>query len=407
MSTLHATDVVIIGGGIVGLATAWKIQQLRPGTSVAVLEKEPVVARHQTGHNSGVIHSGIYYEPGSLKAVLCRRGAQETREFATAHGIPFRGTGKLLVATDAVEQERMRALFDRAHTNELDVELLDAAALREAEPNVRGVGAIRVPATGVIDFALVCRTLANLVVEGGGIVETGRAVTAIDERVNRVVVETDGGTWESGRLVACAGLQADRVAKLAGLDIDTQIVPFRGEYYVLPESRKGLVEHLIYPIPDPELPFLGVHLSPTIDGRLTVGPNAVLGLAREKYRKGSIHLRDVAELTRFSGFWKVARSNLRTGIHEMRNSLFKRGYLAECRKYCPDLNLVDLLPHAAGIRAQAVRRDGTLVHDFLLETTPRSIHVLNAPSPAATSALPIGETLARQLFGDIAASTVD
>ncbi|MEO7942875.1 MAG: L-2-hydroxyglutarate oxidase [Marmoricola sp.] len=398
MSTPRRADVVIIGGGIVGLATAWKIQQLLPSRSVTVLEKEPEVARHQTGHNSGVIHAGIYYEPGSLKARLCKQGAAETKEFATAYGIPFRTTGKMLVATDEVERERMRALFERAQVNGLDVEPLDATALREVEPNVRGVGAIKVATTGIIDYGLVSRTLAHHIVDAGGVVQTSCTVTAIRELPDRVVVETDVDTWEAGHLIACAGLQADRVARLAGLDIDTQIIPFRGEYYALPESRTGLVEHLIYPIPDPDLPFLGVHLSPTIDGGVTVGPNAVLGLAREKYAKGSVHLRDVAEFARFPGLWKVARANLRTGIHEVKNSLFKRAYLAECRRYCPDLTLDDLLPHEAGIRAQAVRKDGTLVHDFLLETTPRTIHVLNAPSPAATSALPIGETLARQLF---------
>jgi L-2-hydroxyglutarate oxidase len=399
MTTNH-TDVVVIGGGIVGLATAWQIQRLRPGTSVTVLEKEPTLARHQTGHNSGVIHAGIYYAPGSLKARLCREGARATKEFAAEHGIPFRVPGKLLVATDAVEEVRMRALFERAQTNGLDVELLDASTLRRAEPHVRGVGAIRVPTTGVIDFAQVCRRLAELIAADGGVVATSRTVTAISEHRDRVVVETDRGTWEADRLVACAGLQSDRVARLAGLDVDTRIIPFRGEYYALPAARADLVAHLIYPIPDPALPFLGVHLSPTVEGGLTVGPNAVLGLARERYAKGGLDLRDVADYARFPGLWRLARANLGTAVHEMRNSLLKRGYLAECRRYCPDLGLDDLLPHEAGIRAQAVRRDGTLVHDFLLETTPRSVHVLNAPSPAATSALPIGATLARRLFAD-------
>lgn len=396
--TPHRTDVLIVGGGIVGLATAWKIQQLRPGTAVTVLEKESRVAQHQTGHNSGVIHSGIYYEPGSLKATLCRRGADETKDFAKKHGIPFETTGKLLVATNAVERDRMHALFERAQTNGLDVELLDAAALRAAEPHIRGVGAIKVAATGIIDYRQVSRTLAELITSGGGAVRTGETVTSIREDSEKVTVRTGHDVFEAHHLIACAGLQADRIARLAGLHTDVQIIPFRGEYYALPESRRGLVNHLIYPIPDPELPFLGVHLSPTIDGGLTVGPNAVLGFAREKYSKGSVSLRDVAEYARFPGMWKVARANLRTGIHEMKNSLFKRGYLTECRKYCPELTLGDLLPREAGIRAQAVRGDGTLVHDFLLEKTPRSIHVLNAPSPAATSALPIGDTLARQLF---------
>lgn len=392
------TDVLVIGGGIVGLATAWKIQQRRPGIAVTVLEKEDRVASHQTGHNSGVIHSGIYYEPGSLKATLCRRGAEETKTFARAHGIPFRTTGKLLVATDSREHTRMRALFERARINGLEVSLMSADELRDAEPHIRGIGAIRVPTTGIIDYGHLCGVLADLITAAGGVVKTGTTVTEIRETSAEITVQTTESSWAADSLVACAGLQADRVAAMAGLDVDIQIIPFRGEYYSLPASRNDLVQHLIYPIPDPELPFLGVHLSPTIYGTLTVGPNAVLGFAREKYSKGAVEFRDVADYLRFPGMWKVAKANVRTGIHEMTNSIFKRGYLAECRKYCPELTLGDLQPREAGIRAQAVRRDGTLVHDFLLKTTPRSIHVLNAPSPAATSALPIGETLAEQLF---------
>ncbi|WP_234714268.1 L-2-hydroxyglutarate oxidase [Mycolicibacterium chlorophenolicum] len=388
----------MIGGGIVGLATAWKIQQRRPGVSVAVLEKEPGVAQHQTGHNSGVIHSGIYYEPGSLKATLCKRGAQETKDFATAHGIPFRTTGKLLVATDETEHGRMLALHERALVNGLDVRLVDAAELRRAEPHIRGLGAIEVSTTGIIDYARVCETLAALVVAAGGEVVTGTTVTDVHEAATEVVVDTEAGIWRAERLVACAGLQADRIAAMAGIDVDVRIIPFRGEYYSLPPYRADLVARLIYPIPDPALPFLGVHLSPTIDGGITVGPNAVLGFSREDYRKGAVKVRDVLDYARYPGMWRVARANVRTGIHEMKNSLFKRGYLAECQKYCPELQLSDLLPREAGIRAQAVRRDGTLVHDFLLERTPRSIHVLNAPSPAATSALPIGQTLAEGLL---------
>lgn len=393
-----AADVVVIGGGIVGLATAWQIQQRRPGITVAVLEKETGVATHQTGHNSGVIHSGIYYEPGSLKATLCKRGADDTKAFAREHGIPFRTTGKLLVATDDAEHQRMLALFERAQVNGLDVRILDAAQLRHAEPHVRGCGAIEVPTTGIIDYRRVSQVLAELVVAGGGVVETGVEVTGIHESAEQVRIDTAEKTWTAANLVVCAGLQADRLAAMAGLEPDVQIIPFRGEYFTLPPSRNGLVAHLIYPIPDPELPFLGVHLSPTIHGTLTVGPNAVLGFARERYRKGAVTPADVAQYLRFPGMWKLARANVRTGARELSNSLFKRGYLAQCRKYCPELTLADLVPMEAGIRAQAVRRDGTLVHDFLLKTTARSIHVLNAPSPAATSALPIGETLAAQLY---------
>ncbi|MEV6770823.1 L-2-hydroxyglutarate oxidase [Nocardia sp. NPDC051030] len=390
-------DYCVIGGGIVGVATAYRLLDRHPGASLLLIEKADALGVHQTGHNSGVIHSGIYYEPGSLKARLCVRGAQWTKEFAAAHDIPFQVCGKLLVATDTAEHARMLALYERSVTNGVEVELLDAAELVRREPRVTGVGALFVPGTGIIDYTRVVEALARQVRAGGGEIVLGAEITAIDETGDAVTVSGPSGSWRAARLVVCAGLQADRMARLGGLDLDLRIVPFRGEYYQLPPHRKDLVRTLIYPIPDPELPFLGVHLSPTIDGTLTVGPNAVLGLAREGYRKGSVDLRDMREILGFRGFHRVAAANVRTGLREMRNSLFKRGYLAECRRYCPELTLDDLQPREAGIRAQAVRRDGTLLHDFLIERTPRSVQVLNAPSPAATSALPIAEHIAAQL----------
>ncbi|MGV9415270.1 L-2-hydroxyglutarate oxidase [Nocardia sp. NPDC003693] len=390
-------DYCVIGGGIVGVATAHRLLELHPGARLLLIEKADRLAVHQTGHNSGVIHSGIYYEPGSLKARLCREGAEWTKTFAAEHGIPFEVCGKLLVATDAAEHARMLALYERSVTNDVEVELLDAAELRRREPRVRGVGALFVPSTGIIDYTRVTEALADRVRAGGGEIVLGAEITAIGENEDAVTVSGPAGTWRTARLVVCGGLQADRLARLAGLDLDLRIVPFRGEYYRLPAHRRNLVRTLIYPIPDPELPFLGVHLSPTIDGELTVGPNAVLGLAREGYPKGSVNLRDAREVLGFPGFHRVAAANVRTGLREMRNSLFKRGYLAECRRYCPELTAADLLPRTAGIRAQAVLRDGTLAHDFLIERTPRSVHVLNAPSPAATSALPIAEHIAAQL----------
>ncbi|MGV9663182.1 L-2-hydroxyglutarate oxidase [Nocardia niigatensis] len=390
-------DYCVIGGGIVGVATAHRILERHPEASLLLLEKAGQLGLHQTGHNSGVIHSGIYYEPGSLKARLCVRGAQLTKEFAAAHDIPFRVCGKLLVATDAAEHARMLALYERSVANGVEVELLDAAELVRREPRITGVGALFVAGTGIIDYGLVTRTLAQQVGAAGGEIVVGAEVTALTETDSAVTISGPAGTWQARRLVVCAGLQADRMARLAGLDVDLRIVPFRGEYYQLPPERSDLVRTLIYPIPDPELPFLGVHLSPTIDGALTVGPNAVLGLAREGYRKGSVNLRDAREILGYRGFHRVAAANVRTGLREMRNSLFKRGYLAECRRYCPELTVADLLPREAGIRAQAVLRDGALAHDFLLEHTPRSVHVLNAPSPAATSALPIAEYITDRL----------
>ena len=396
-------DYAVVGGGIVGVATALKILEGQPSASLLLLEKEEQVATHQTGHNSGVIHSGIYYEPGSLKAELCRRGAQATKDFCDEHGIAYRTTGKLLVATDAQEMERMAALHERSRVNGLDVARVGAGDLHALEPRVAGLGALLVEETGIVDFGEVTRAMVRLLRERSADVRTGRRVTGIDERDDHVVLRAaeQEEEWQCRRLVVCGGLQADRLADLAGLVHDSQIIPFRGEYDQLPEHRRGLVRHLVYPVPDPSLPFLGVHLSPTIDGRLTVGPNAVLGLSREGYRKGSFTRRDVAQYARFPGMWRVARRYAGTGTREVLNSLWRRGYLRQCRKYCPELTLEDLMPSEAGVRAQAVLRDGTLVHDFLIRETPRSLHVLNAPSPAATSALPIGEMIAAKVTAKV------
>lgn len=390
-------DFCVIGGGIVGVATAHELLTRNPGARVLLVEKAARLGVHQTGHNSGVIHSGIYYEPDSLKARLCRAGARWTTEFAREHGIEHRICGKLLVATDAAEHARMLALHERSITNGVEVELLDAAELRRREPHVTGVGALFVPSTGIVDYRAVTEALAARVRALGGTVLLDAPITAITETDEQVTVAGPAGEWSARALVVCAGLQADRMARLAGLAVDLRIVPFRGEYYQLPPERAGLVNTLIYPIPDPNLPFLGVHLSPTVDGALTVGPNAVLGLSREGYRKGSLDRRDLLDILTFPGMRRVARTHLRTGARELRNSLFKRGYLAQCRKYCPELTIGDLRPRPAGIRAQAVLPDGTLAHDFLIERTPRSVHVLNAPSPAATSAVPIACHIVDQL----------
>ncbi|QBS42203.1 L-2-hydroxyglutarate oxidase [Nocardia sp. CS682] len=390
-------DFCVIGGGIVGVATAHRLLQRHPGSTLVLLEKAAALATHQTGHNSGVIHSGIYYPPDSLKARLCRRGARWTKEFAAAQKITFEVCGKLLVATDAAERQRMLALHERSVTNGVAVELLDAAELHRREPRVTGVGALFVPDTGIVDYTAITTALADEVRRAGGQLVLGAEVTSLAETDATVTAAGPTGSWTARTLVVCAGLQADRLARMAGLRNDFRIVPFRGEYYQLPPERAGLVRTLIYPIPDPTLPFLGVHLSPTIDGALTVGPNAVLGLAREGYRKGSFDARDARAVLGFPGVHRVAAANVRTGLRELRNSLFKRGYLAECRRYCPELTLADLRPREAGIRAQAVLRDGTLVHDFMIERTARSVHVLNAPSPAATSAMPIAEYIVDQL----------
>ncbi|NNB42450.1 L-2-hydroxyglutarate oxidase [Pseudomonas chlororaphis] len=390
-------DYCIIGGGIVGLATAMALLERQPGASLLILEKENVLARHQTGHNSGVIHAGIYYAPGSLKADLCKRGAQATKDFCTQHQIKFEVCGKLLVASTPLEVERMHALYERSQQNGLKVEQLDAKELQRREPNIVGLGGLFLDATGIVDYKQVCEAMARVIRKAGGEVQLQTSVRAIVESADQVTISSDDKVWSARQLVACAGLQSDRLAALAGVRIDHQIIPFRGEYFRLPAAKNNIVNHLIYPIPDPELPFLGVHLTRMIDGSVTVGPNAVLGLGRENYRKFSVNWRDVAEYATFPGFWKTIWNNLGSGTTEMKNSLFKRGYLEQCRKYCPSLEVYDLLPYEAGIRAQAVMRDGTLVHDFLFAETPRMVHVCNAPSPAATSAIPIGQMIAERI----------
>jgi L-2-hydroxyglutarate oxidase len=398
MSPLH--DVIVVGGGIVGLATAAEVLRRRPGADVLVLEKEDAVGQHQSGHNSGVIHAGVYYEPGSLKARFCTDGAARTREFCTDKGIPFSDTGKLVVATTPVEVSRLSALTERARANGLAVTPLTAGELREHEPHIVGLAALRVHATGITDYPAVCRALADDISAAGGVVRTSIEVVAIDESPGSVTLTLRGRSPESGwrtaesarQVIVCAGLQADRLAAMSGLNhgADTfSIVPFRGEYHRLPASRDGLIEALIYPVPDPDLPVLGVHLTRTIDGGITVGPNAVLGLSREGYGKGSIDVRDLASVARFPGTWQLARTHWRTGLAEQHSSWRRGAYLELVRRYCPELTVEDLLPEPAGIRAQAVLRDGTLVHDFLVRRTDRTVHVCNAPSPAATSAFPI------------------
>jgi L-2-hydroxyglutarate oxidase len=384
----------VVGGGIVGLATATAILARDPAARLLIIEKEAGFGEHQTGHNSGVIHAGIYYAPGSLKAKLCREGAEATKAFARANNIPFEVCGKLLVATSPLEMERMEALKGRATENGIDFEEIDAARLRTIEPNIAGLGALLVPSTGIINYKLICDALAEGLKANGAKLMIGTGVKGISEDDTGVTVTTDcGETIRAEQLVACAGLQSDRLARLAGLDPTHQIVPFRGEYYTLPDAKSKIVKHLIYPIPDPDLPFLGIHLTRMIDGRVTVGPNAVLGFHREGYPKGSVNLRDIAQMLAFGGFWKMARKNLTSGIDEFRNSIFRRGYLEQCRKYCPSLELSDLGQPGAGIRAQAVLADGTLVHDFLFLDSPRQLHICNAPSPAATSAMPIAKMI--------------
>lgn len=391
-------DFVIIGGGIVGLSTAWQLQQRMPEKKVLLLEKESQFAQHQTSHNSGVIHAGVYYAPGSLKAKFCKAGVEATLAFCRENNIAVEQCGKLLVATNRMEFERMQALYERCLENELDVEMLSQEQLREREPNIVGLGAIYVKATGIVDYQRVCIAMAERFRELGGETRLNSEVIGLSEDTNGITLSvknhaTQAPTTEQIRgayLIACSGLMADRTTRMLGLKTDFQIVPFRGEYYRLPPKYNTLVNHLIYPIPDPELPFLGVHLTRMIDGSVTVGPNAVQGWKREGYGRINFSLRDLWDMVTFTGFWRVLKANFRTGLREMKNSWWKPGYLKLVQKYCPQLTLEDLQPYPAGIRAQAVLKDGSLVHDFLFAESPRSLHVCNAPSPAATSAIPIG-----------------
>lgn len=388
----------VIGGGIVGLATATEIMRRDSGARIVLVEKENSFAFHQTGHNSGVIHAGIYYAPGSLKAQLCREGEMATKEFCTARNIPFETCGKLIVATDSVEMERMQALIGRAEQNGISIEEVSATRLRQLEPNITGDGAILVHTTGIVDYRQICVAMAEELRQNGARVMTGVAVTQIEEGERSVAVMLDSGDrLTADRLIACAGLQSDRIARMGGLNPTHRIVPFRGEYFTLPPSRSLIVKHLIYPIPDPDLQFLGIHLTRMIDGRITIGPNAVLGFHREGYAKGSVNLPDVFSMASFGGFWKLIFQHSRAALSEFGNSISRRRYLDLCRKYCPGLTLADMGQPGAGIRAQAVMADGSLLQDFLFLNTSRQVHVCNAPSPAATSAIPIARKIVDRL----------
>lgn len=387
-------DYLIIGGGIVGASTAWQLKQRHPDKTVLLVEKESVYAKHQTGHNSGVIHAGVYYAPGSLKAKFCKEGVQATISFCEENGIKYDQCGKLLVATNELEHERMLALYERCHTNGISVELLDQQQLNEREPDIVGTGAILVHDTGIVDYQQVTTAMAKCFEELGGETRLNTEVTGLSESDELVTVDAISNgkpaQFQARFLITCSGLMADRTTRMLGIETDFQIIPFRGEYYQLGPEHNQIVKHLIYPIPDPELPFLGVHLTRMIDGSVTVGPNAVQGWKREGYGAINISLKDVLDMVSFSGFWKVLKANFRVGLNETWNSWWKPGYLKTVQKYCPKLQLSDLKPYPAGIRAQAVMKDGSLVHDFLFAESARSLHVCNAPSPAATSSIPIG-----------------
>ncbi|MGW6910073.1 L-2-hydroxyglutarate oxidase [Streptomyces sp. NPDC054940] len=389
-------DVLVVGGGIVGLATAYAITRAAPGTRVTVLEKEPGPARHQTGRNSGVIHSGIYYRPGSLKAQYAVRGAAEMVKFCAEYGIAHAVTGKLIVATEREELPRLHALVQRGRENGIPVRELGVAQIAEYEPEVRGLAAIHVGTTGVCDFVGVARQLAEA---SGAEIRYGAQVERVDRRAELgVAVRTTRGDVVRGRvLVNCAGLYCDEVARMTGDEPEVRIVPFRGEYYSL--ARPELVRGLVYPVPDPAFPFLGVHLTRGIDGDVHVGPNAVPALAREGYGWGVVRPREVGGTVAWPGVWRMARRHWRYGAGELRRSVSKGAFTEAVRRLLPAVTSEDLVRAGAGVRAQAVLRDGGLVDDFLIREGARAVHVLNAPSPAATASLPIGREVARRALG--------
>lgn len=390
-------DYVIVGGGIVGLSTALALSNRYPYAKIACIEKERGWAAHQTGRNSGVIHSGIYYKPGSMKAKLAVKGSRSMIAFSKEHGINHEVCGKVIVATEQGELPRMENLYERGLKNGLDIRKIGLEELHEIEPHVQAIGAIHVPATGIVNYKQVTQTIARLLEEKGAELLLDTAVVNIAEGKDEVVVETNRGTLHAKYFINCAGLHSDRLVKMANIHTDLRIVPFRGEYYELTAEKRHLVKHLIYPVPNPDFPFLGVHLTRMIDGTIHAGPNAVLSLKREGYHKTAFHLKDAVDVLTFQGFWRLAGANLKEGMMEMVRSFHKRSFVRSLQRLVPDITEEDVIPTHAGVRAQALLQDGKLVDDFFLIPGKRSIHVCNAPSPAATASLEIGKVIAAKV----------
>ena len=398
---MSRTDVVIVGGGIVGLASAYQLVRRFPTLHVTILEKEAELGSHQTGHNSGVLHSGIYYKPGSLRATNCRTGKHAMEEFCEAEGVPYEICGKVIVAVSEEEFPQLEQIYQRGKENGVRCEMISGEQLAELEPHTAGIKAIHVPEAGICDFRKVCLKLAERLQERGTIVQTNARVTRILKQENSVVVESTAGSFEARYLVNCAGLHSDRVASLTGFRAASKIVPFRGEYYDLKPHVEDLCRNLIYPVPNPKFPFLGVHFTRMINGGVECGPNAVLAFAREGYRKRDVNLYDLGEALTYPGFLRLAKKNWRAGCGEMWRSFSKRAFVRALQRLVPSIRGQDLVAARAGVRAQALARDGQLVDDFRIRTDECIVNVDNAPSPAATSSLNIGrlvaETLAQQI----------
>lgn len=393
-------DIAIVGGGIVGLATGMTLQHRHPELQITILEKEAGVARHQTGHNSGVVHSGIYYQPGSLKAELCVKGVGMLRAFCEEHGVPYDPVGKVIVATRAEELPRLENLYARGTENGVPgLRMIGSDEIHEIEPHAAGMRAIHSPNTAITDYTRVAAAMRTRFEALGGRVRTASPVSAIRAGADSVRLATPRGQLEAAHLVTCGGLHADRLARMAGVELDVRIIPFRGEYMVLAPERAGLVNGLIYPVPDPTLPFLGVHLTRTVHGEVEAGPNAVLAFDREGYSILDVSLRDTAESLSFPGLWRMARHFIGVGAYEYYRSFSKVAFVNAIRRLLPEVSVRDVRRGGAGVRAQAMGRDGKLLDDFVIRESERSVHVLNAPSPAATASLAIGEHLA-ELAGE-------
>ena len=392
-------DIVIVGAGIIGLTTAFRLLEQRPELSIVIVEKEPEIARHQTGHNSGVIHAGLYYAPGSLKARMCLDGRARLMQFCDEQSIAYDVCGKVVVATEPVELPRLDALTERARANGVAVTRLDRARLRELEPHCEGIAGLHVPSTGIVSYTEVCAALRRVLTEQGVDIRTASPVQSISEKRETIEVVVPAGAIEAGTLVNCAGLHSDRVAKMASADTGgIRIMPFRGEYFELEPERRSLCRNLIYPLPDPAFPFLGVHLTRMIDGSIHAGPNAVPALAREGYTWRAVNGRDVAEVLGGLRTYRLAKKYWRTGAGEIRRSLSKRAFTKALQRLCPEIRRDDLVPSHAGVRAQALDRTGKLIDDFAFAETARGVHVVNAPSPAATASFAIGAHVAARVL---------
>ncbi len=397
MSETKASDFIVVGGGIVGLATAWRLMQQFPDAKITLLEKETRVGSHQSGRNSGVLHSGIYYKPGSLKAVTCRAGKAAMEEFCREHNVRYETCGKIIVALDEHEVPRLQAIHDRGAENGVTSHWLDGPAIREIEPHAAGIRGLHVPESGIVDYPAVCEKLSELLSASGHVVRLSREVTAIQADAKQVTVSCGNERLTAGFLVTCGGLYSDRLVRLSGLKPPARIVPFRGEYYELKSDRRHLCRNLIYPVPDPKFPFLGVHFTRMIGGEVECGPNAVLALAREGYSWSNVRMGDLAESLTYGGFLKLATQHWRMGLGEIQRSLFKSAFVKALQRLLPDIQASDLTPCRAGVRAQALAADGSMVDDFLWVTAPRMVHVCNAPSPAATASLEIGRIIAERV----------